>query len=190
MKDIKSTLTRIDEEITGHEQMIARSQVEIHRLQTTRRTLMAIAESDIQHAEAMRQDDRKVIAGEHAKPVLIVRKAGSGELEERAVKAKANGHAKPEKRHARGGNRKPGAPSISGAFKERICKMLSEPGTEPMTSLEIGDYLGLPRAEKNRKDMSNALYSLRVKGVLLRNDDFGYSINPKWRGEVPGVVQP
>jgi len=183
-------LRRIDEEITGHEQLIARSQVELHRLHTTRRTLMNIAEHDVAVAEAAKHERQGVIAGAHAKPVLIVRKAGSAELEERAAKAKANGHdgelnkagnrrgktrdyeAERKRRNLRvkaGKN-----PSVSGELRERILKALD--GAEPMVSIEIGDYLGLPRGDVPRKGMSNALYQLRIGGAVIRDDDKRYSL--------------
>src|SRR5207249_2226922 len=98
--DIQSTLRRLDEEIVGHKQQIARSQVEIARLQDTRMVLMRLAEDDIAHAEAERAERAGMIAGEHAKPVLIVRKTTEEPKEQpkgKTVHARANGATKTAK---------------------------------------------------------------------------------------------
>jgi hypothetical protein len=65
-------------------------------------------------------------------------------------------------------------PSESGDYRKKILQTLSP--AEEMTSREIGDYLGLPREEVARKAMSNALYQLRVKGDLLRDEQNRYKL--------------
>lgn len=184
MKDIQATLRRLDEEIVGHRQQIARHQVEIARLQDTRVLLMGLAEDDIAHAEAAKANRVSALAtaGEHAKPVLIVRKTGSGdedgtESQRRktggtTLHASVNGHAtkseKPKKK------RKPSAGSESGEMRAKIMKIMD--ADTPMTSREIGDFLGLPRDETARKPMSNALYQLKVKGALIRDAENRYVV--------------
>jgi hypothetical protein len=177
MKDVQATLRRLDEEIVGHKQNIARHQVEIARLQDTRAVLMRLAEDDIAHAEAAKAERVGVLPGEHAKPQLIVRKIGSGDEEGSAsqaakrygktIHARANGSAtaeKPKKRRKR-------EASESGEMRAKIMKIMD---TTPMSSREIGDFLGLPRDEKARKSMSNALYQLKVKGELIRDAEHRY----------------
>jgi hypothetical protein len=176
MKDVQATLRRLDEEIVGHKQQIARHQVEIARLQDTRMVLMHLVESDQEAAEAARREERvNLINGQHAKPVLIVRKTGSDEKpkKERDYKAEyANRTVK---------SRKPQKGSVSGEFRNRIMKLM-DGEAEAMTSLEIGDHLGLPRNEEARKGMSNALYQLRVKGQLTRDGENRYLRAPLANG--------
>lgn len=180
MKDIQATLRRLDEEIVGRKQQIAMHQVEIARLQDTRSLLMQLAEDDIAQAEAARAERAAMLPGEHAKPVLIVRKTGTGDEEGSAsqaakygktVHARTNGTAtkteKPKK------PRKVKA-SASGQMRERIMSVM-DPET-PMSSREIGDFLGLPRDEEARKAMSNALYQLKVKGQLIRDGENRYAV--------------
>lgn len=171
MKDVQATLRRLDEEIVGHKQAIARHQVEIARLQDTRTVLMNLAESDIEAAQAHREErGAHITNGQHAKPVLIVRKTGSGdEGPPPTMHAKNGGETKTSK------PRRKLAGSVSGQFRERILKAL-EGADEPMASLEIGDYLGVPRGDEPRKPMSNALYQLRVKGEIVRDAQNRYSL--------------
>lgn len=181
MKDVNATLRRIDEEIVGHKQRIAMSQVEIARLQDTRQVLQRLVEDDQQAASDAKLQRAGTIAGEHAKPVLIVRKTGTGDEEGTASKARKNGTAvtmhakveKPSKRRGLANGWRRGMHSESGDYREKILKTL-DPET-PMTSREIGDYLGLARNEEARKAMSNALYQLRVKGLIMRDDQNRYS---------------
>jgi hypothetical protein len=183
MKDVSATLRRIDEEITGHKQRIAYSQVEIMRLQDTRQVLARLVEDD-QHAEQQAKLERLgVVGGEHAKPVLIVRQTGTGGEDGAASKAVKNGTAVPAKTKrdytidsAKYGRRS-GKPSESASYRKKVLETLAPDGV--MTSREIGDYLGLPRNEADRKAMSNALYQLRVNGDLVRDDQNRYSLSRK-----------
>lgn len=191
MKDFQATIRRLDEEIQGRKQKIAMHQVEIARLQDTRNVLMGIAESDIAHADAARAERVAAIGmeGAHAKPQLIVRKIGSGEegAPSKTIHAHANGSMRSERlekaaaqrlKKAAGkaaGSSKPGRrskASASGQMRERIMAVM-DPDT-PMSSREIGDFLGLPRDEDARKAMSNALYQLKVKGALVRDAEHRY----------------
>jgi hypothetical protein len=182
MKDIAATIRRLDEEIVGHHQQIARHRVEIMQLQDTRKVLMGLAEDDIAHAESSRAERANVIAGEHSRPQLIVRKVGTGDEEGSASKERKNGtvtmHAATEKQPTkrgpknRNGGWKKGQPSVSGEFRAKILATLDD--QTPMSSKEIGDYLGLSRDEEARKGMSNALYQLRVKGLLKHLPDKRY----------------
>lgn len=171
MKDVQATLRRIDEEIVGHKQQIAMHQVELVRLQDTRNVLMGLAEADIAHAEASKAEraEARLTAGEHAKPVLIVRKVGSGEDgPPKTIHARANGETKVDKPKKR---RRQKA-SASGDMRAKIMEVVDS--ETPMSSREIGDHLGLPRNETARKAMSNALYQLKVKGDLVRDGEHRY----------------
>ena len=171
MKDVAGTLKRIDEEIVGHKQAIARHQIEIVRLQDTRSVLMHLVEDDIAAAEASRSQERHaILAGQGSKPMIVVRKVTEDESPppSKTMHAKNGSAVKTGKPR---GKRVPGK-SESGDYREKILGLVD---TEtPMSSQEIGDHLGLPRNETARKAMSNALYQLRVKGQLLRGEDRRY----------------
>lgn len=184
MKDVSATVRRLDEEIVSHHQAIARHRVEIMQLQETRKVLMGLAEDDQHAAEAGRADARQALLAEHSKPVIVVRKTGTGDEQGTASKAAKNGtttmHLKAEQSKskrdykvdsAKYGRRK-GKASVSGDYRNKILSVVD--AETPMSSQEIGDHLGLPRDEKSRKGMSNALYQLKVKGLLLRGADHRY----------------
>lgn len=188
MKDVQATLRRIDEEITGHHQQIARHRVEIARLQETRLVLMGIAEGDMAAAERASQERVHTINGAHARPVLIVRKEGSGEAEaERHAKVlerkkryrdqakarrdeikRAAEQASPAIKKGPKTGKTPRA-SASGLWRPKVLETLRGE-SEGMSRLELGDFFGLPRGEKARKALSNALYTLTNNGRLARDD--------------------
>lgn len=167
MKDINATLRRLDEEIVGHKQRIAFSQVEIARLQDTRLVLMRLVEDDQHAAETAVTERAGLINGAHAHPQLIVRKTGSGEPA-KAEKAKRDYKVDSAKYGRRN------KPSVSGGFRDRIVALLRE--APPLASSEIGDRLGLPRGDEVRKPMSNALYQLRIRGRVERDPEHRYSL--------------
>jgi len=153
MTDSTKILRRLDEEIVYCNQQIAALQVRIANAQNTRRFIMGLEEDD-QAAEAMRREGNAALNGtSYARPMLIVRKAGSGD--------------EPKEKKTRKG--RAGTVSASGEMRERIIKLLASPDTPPMTPAEIGNHLGLPRGESNRKVMNNALYQLRIAGKVTRN---------------------
>lgn len=160
MKDIHHTLTRIDREITERRQQIAYQQVEIARLEDTRRVLMGLAEADMARPES---EPTAQINGANARPVLIVRRTGTGDEEGTASHAAKTGQ-KPKK---------PG--SEMSRIRKRILALLTD-APEPMTSREIGDHLGIARGETHRKAMNNALYQLRVTKILSRDPEKRYSL--------------
>lgn len=88
MKDVAATLKRIDDEIVQRRQNIAYHQVEIARLEDTRRVLMGLAEEDIERAEQARNPER--IAAQPVVQSITVRKIGGGE--EEGPPPKTNGH--------------------------------------------------------------------------------------------------
>lgn len=139
MKDITATLRRIDEELTATRQQIAALQVSIVRLEDTRRVLMGLAEAD-QAAEAHRGD--ALLPGSSARPQLIVRPTGT-----------INGKKVRRKRSR-------------SEMRDRILILLKH--GKPMTTAEIGDALDLPKGEAYRKPMSNALYNMRITGMVDR----------------------
>lgn len=161
----QQTLRRIDEEITFNRQQIARLQVDIVRLEDTRRVLMGLEEADAQAAAHRKADRENLIAGSAGKPVLIVRPTTD---------------EKPKKSR-RGGARKRGSESVSGKMRERILAMM-KPGGEPMTSSEIGTALGIPKGDEPRKPLNNALYTLRVSGSLKRDEAHRYYVPPSPNG--------
>lgn len=189
MKDVQATLRRIDEEITGHHQQIARHRVEIARLQETRLVLMGIAEGDMAAAERASQQRVHTINGAHARPVLIVRKEGSGEAEaERHAKVlerkkryrdqakarrdeikRAAERASPAIKTGPKPKTKMPRASASGLWRPKVLETLRGE-REGMSRLELGDFFGLPRGEKARKALSNALYTLTNNGRLARDD--------------------
>jgi len=195
MKDVQATLRRIDEEITGHHQQIARHRVEIARLQETRLVLMGIAEGDAAAHERASQERVHTINGAHARPVLIVRKEGSGEAEaerhakelERKKKYRDAKRAAKAKRQEVKAAAEPASPAIkkgpksgpktgrtprasaSALWRPKVLQTLRGEA-EGMTRQQLGDVFGLPRGEKHRKALSNALYTLANHGQL-RHDN-------------------
>ena len=184
MKDVSSMLRRLDEEITGHKQRIAFSQVEIARLQDTRQVLMRLAEDD-QHAEEASKVERlRIINGAHAKPELIVRRTGTGEeAKEEAKPGKkdapddkkaAEKRAKDAERHrlkrlAKGSKPKPSGETTSGQMREAVMRVVD--AETPMNSREIALHLGI---KGNDQLLYNALYQLRKSGLLIRGEDNRY----------------
>lgn len=187
MKDVQATLRRIDEEITGHTQQIARHRVEIARLQETRLVLMNLAEGDIVAAHATREERAGVINGAHAKPMLIVRKVGTGDEEGTASKALKEGRDYSAEYARRGlnkagnkrglktkGNKRDG--SARALYRERVLATLKD--GEAMTGTELGDYFGLPRTSKERKPLQNALYYMQISGLVHRDAGKRFSLSP------------
>lgn len=184
MKDMPTTLRRLDEEIVGHHQNIARSQVAIMRLQDTRKLLMGLAEDDQAALERDKLERAGVIAGAHASPQLIVRKTGTGDhfggedgSASHAAKTGLKVAAKRTTRDYKVDSAKYGRrtmPNQSGLFRAKILKLL-EPDAQ-MTSQQIGDHLGLKRDQDVRKPMSNALYQMLQKGTLARDEDKNYRL--------------
>jgi hypothetical protein len=194
MKDINATLRRLDEEILGHKQRIAFSQVEIARLQDTRQVLMRLVEDD-QRAEQQAKLERVgVLAGAHAKPELIVRMTGTGGEDGSASAAAKNGTTmhlqhegdrKVEERRARDAERhrlkrlakaslkgtkpKPSGDNASSQMREAVLRVVDD--QTPMNSREIANHLGI---RGNDQLLYNALYQLRKAGVLLRGEDSRY----------------
>lgn len=155
----QTTLKRIDDEITERRQRIAAWQVEIARLEDTRRVLMGLAEAD-QMAHAARHEPTPSVLGNgsHGKPMLIVRRTT-----EDAPPAKA------QKKQ-----RKTRDMSARATWRSKVKALLAEPGAEPMTAGELGNYFGLPIG-KGRKDLQNALYYLKKEGDLHVDDAGRYS---------------
>lgn len=178
MKDIQTMLRRLDEEITGSRQEIARQQVNIARLEDTRRVLMGLAEAD-QEAQAHRAADRQhVIPGSHARPVLVVRKTGTGEAMEDVsplgVVASGKRKGLPRLRPGvKGRKHKVPGGTLMSDLRERVLRVV-EPGEEPMSPKDIGNNIGLSTKEEDRKPLWNTLYQMRVKGMLERDSEGRY----------------
>lgn len=185
---VAQTLRRIDDEITICRQEIARQQVNIARLEDTRRVLMSLEEAD-QEATGMRKAERLgVVAGSAGRPMLVVRKVTEdAPPEDHATQLDApkgivtSGPRKglPRLRSGREGG-KAKAKVVVGRknsgqslIRDRILEVLL-PGDEPMASSDLANYLGIPKSDEARKPMQNALYNLRVTGVLQRDDQRRY----------------
>lgn len=184
MKDLLPTLRRIDEEIIGHNQNIARSRVEIARLQETRLVLAGIAESDTMEAQLAKEESQRTIAGSHGRPVLIVRKMGTDETmveglnkagnkrgmnnPPKRAKGDGNGRRKHRKSDKTGGER--------GEFGRKVLEMLK--GSEPLASADIANYLGIKADTGSRQPVYNALYLLQQQGKIVRNAERRYSLAP------------
>ena len=87
----QATIRRLDEEITGRRQQIAALQVEIARLEDSRRVFMSLMEAD-QHATETRAQRAEgpppgLSNGSHGKPMLIVRKTTQDEPQAAQEKA-------------------------------------------------------------------------------------------------------
>lgn len=191
MKDVVGTLKRIDDEIIQRRQNIAYHQVEIARLEDTRKVLMSLAEDDQERAEQARNPER--LSGP-IEQTITVRKIGGGE---EGPPPKANGgHAPVNKSgNKRGMNNPPGQkiaakPKLTrrkdedfpleerlGHMKERVLTVLKSYGT-PMDTNDIRKALGLQKEHhKSRKVkvLYNALYHLRTSGEVIR-DEHDYTV--------------
>jgi hypothetical protein len=192
--NVDAMLRRIDEEITGHRQEIAGRQVAIARLEDSRKVLMGLAEGDMIKAEmakAERVGAPAQING-HAQPMLIVRRVGSGD-EGPPPKAKKprNYERERELAKARLGGREAGteppaktrkkreytsATAYGGgeALRAKVAALVAKTG--PIKSAEIGNRLGMPTGLDNRQPLANALYELKRRGVLQRDESKLYSL--------------
>lgn len=194
MKDVVGMLRRIDEEITGHNQRIALSRLEIMRLQETRLTLMGLAEQD-EAAKAFAAGQPSLLAGSSAKPVLIVRKtsedaptpaadrkkARDAEAYQRR-KAKAKAAKEEGKRTGRGGHPRRTDEWAAPALRERVTKLLSDDVEEGMTATEIGNFFDMPTGDKARKPLQNCLWHMtNTRGLLKKDAEGRYTLaaNPQ-----------
>lgn len=169
MKGLNDTLRRIDQEIDHRRQQIAIQQVEIVRLEDSRKTLMRLADDDIAAAQMAREQQQSLGRSSSAKPLLIVRQTTEDEAPLGIV---ASGKRKglPRMRRASGGQKMArGGGSSSGKMRDLILAAI-KPGDEPINSTALGDQLGLAEGQEARKPMQNALYVLRTTGKLLRDD--------------------
>lgn len=159
----QATLRRLDGEITQRRQQIAALQVEIARLEDTRRVLMSLDEADQMAAHSRHEPPPSTLMnGSHAKPVLIVRKT----TEDSPPAEKGPTGRKKE--------RKPRNMSARAGWREKVKALLDEADAEPMTASELGNYFGIPIG-KARKDLQNALYYLQKSNDVHRDDEGRYS---------------
>jgi uncharacterized protein (DUF433 family) len=178
MKDIHATLRRLDEEITFHNQQIAGHRVEIARAQEARLVLMRIAEADMAMEQMARQERVGVIDGAHARPELIVRRDTSGEDEEEAKAAlrekwRQASQARRDKKNGSNANANTNTKSVTANVRDRVRDLLKDK-PEGMTQDQIADFFGLLRDNKTRKPLANALYQMRHKGEIRRDEDYHY----------------
>jgi hypothetical protein len=165
MKDVQATLKRIDDQIVTHKQNIARSQVEIMRLQETRIVLMGLAEEDQAAAGYAREERQGVVSGSHAKPMLIVRKTGNG------LNSSGN---------RRGMNDKSKNPIDKDSTKAKVTALLQSTPTAELSVGAIIDRLGIgPLRGKARQPIYQALWELkRDRIVYSPNGSGSYQIAP------------
>jgi hypothetical protein len=146
-------LRRIETQIGANHQEIARLQIDNARLEMARQVLIGLDRKD--DATDHLAGAGKMIA--NGKPAfLTVRKAADG-------------------RRSQKGKRRPG--SALNLMRGRVTDALKRAG-HSMTSLQIGDALGLDRNEASRKSMSNALYQLKKDGELVRDEVGRYGLAP------------
>jgi len=192
--NVDAMLRRIDDEITAHRQEIAGRQVAIARLEDSRRVLMGLAEGDQIKAEMARAERTGAPAqiNGHAQPMLIVRRVGSGdegpppaepkkkkprnyERERELAKARLGGTEPPAK--SRAGKRQYASAKEYGggaALRDKVAALVAKTG--PIKSKEIGNRLGIPTGPDERQPLANALYELKRRGVLQRDESNLYSV--------------
>jgi hypothetical protein len=144
----QATLRRLDEEITWCNQQIAALHVQIANAQIARRTIMGIEEADQAAAEARKAAHTNLIPGGSGRPMITVRKIREEE----------------PKRGKKGKRRE----SDLGKMRNRILAIL-QPGDEPIASADLATHLGLPLGEVHRKPLQNALYHMRLTGMVRRD---------------------
>lgn len=183
MKVDQSILRRLDQELIGHQQQIAMHQVEIARLQDTRRLLMGLVEDD-QAAADRAKAGPELLPGSHAKPMLIVRKVGSGEADQSdnlGIVASGRRKGLPRLRKGRSGVKmKPKGQRPLTRLKSRVLDAV-EPGGKAISPRDLGDQLGLSRDDADRKPLWNTLYQMRQKG-LIKRDQIGQYYRPATNG--------
>jgi hypothetical protein len=172
MKGFNDTLRRIDQEIDQRRREIAVHQVEIVRLEDSRKVLMRLADDDIAAAQMQRGEQQSLGHSSHAKPMLIVRQTTEDEAP-LGIVASGKRKGMPRMRRARGGQKMARGGSSSGKMRDLILDAI-KPGDQPITSSTLGDQLGLAEGQEARKPMQNALYVLRTTGKLLRDDQLRY----------------
>lgn len=183
MSDTTKILRRLDEEIIYCNQQIAALQVRIVTAQNSRRFIMGLEEDD-QAAQAMRREANAALNGRaFDKPMLIVRKANSGddpnfrgdiyEAQPPPLGIVASGKRKglPRVRQPRAGTKT--YPKKAKELRERVLNVVT-PGEEPMSPKEIGNNIGLSVKEEDRKPLWNVLYNMKAKGLIQRNEKGDY----------------
>jgi hypothetical protein len=186
IKDPQGTLRRIDDQIMQHNQNIARSRLEIARLQETRIVIMGLVEEDIFVAQQAKEERAGIANGAHAVPKLIVRPTGYDEVfGEHVTGGDEQGHAAPAEGMNKAGNlrgmkqpRKSRRPSEElprdeqlEPMRERVLTAIKTHGA--MDTHDVRKALGLANEHhKSRKVkvLYNAIYSLRTQGKLTRDD--------------------
>lgn len=165
MKDIASTLRRIDQEIDTQRKEILVRQALITQLEDSRKLFMGMVEADLTATQAPRQ--QQLAAGSMAKPVLIMRPMTEEPDAPKGIVASGKRKGLPRLRAPRGGTKvdRKALP----AMRKRILEFI-QPGDEPIASSELANNMGLPMGEVARKGMHNALFNMRTKGLLLRDD--------------------
>lgn len=161
--EIQRMLKRLDEEITGHRQQIAMHQVEIARLEDSRRVFMSLAEADQHRTNGHAQDTTPTLAnGSHAKPVLIVRKTTQD--------TPPPAEPAPRKKGKRDNSKR-------AAWRAKIIEYFKDPQAEPAKVGEIANYFGVTGGwkAKEHKDLANALFYLAQAGTLHKDSEGRYS---------------
>lgn len=174
-------LKKLDAEIVRLRQEIAIRQVEIQRCEDARLTIMGLESREENDVAAGLLNGTPV-----DRPALIVRQAGTGGEDGSASQAAKLGLNRSGNKRGLNQKRYLGE---STRFRGRIRELLHD-APEPMASREIGNHLGLPAGEKARKAMSNALYQMRMHGMVHRDpDDKRYSLVPPQQrlGGQPGT---
>jgi hypothetical protein len=154
MTAVQQHLRRIDQEITGLRQQIARCQVEIARLEDARLVLVALAERDQLGASA---EEPPLLSGNQG-PLLVVRKAHSGDGEEGAKKRTAWNKGM---KGSTGGKRSPEA----GATRDKIMELFRH--RRVLDPIEvIGALLGDNATKRQKHQIYNSLLALKKQGKL------------------------
>lgn len=184
MKDVVGTLKRIDDEIIQRRQNIAYHQVEIARLEDTRKVLMSLAEDDEERAEAARHPERVEV-----QPVvqsITVRKIVPGDP---PPKTNGNGAHLNKSGDMRGMNnpRKKLRAKASEIpqderqeyLRERVLNVLKSYG-HGMDTADIRKALGMQgewHKSRKVKALYNALSYLRRQGKVVQNpEDYTLSL--------------
>jgi hypothetical protein len=150
-------LRRIDQEITGHRQQIARLQVEIARLEDARLVISALAERDQMGPGIV---EPPLLAGSQG-PLLVVRKAHSGVEEGPAPKQKHKRETIAPRSHK--GVKRSDAVAQGKAFRAAIMELFRHQPV--MTPRDVMDRLGL-HDKRNMGRVYNGLLKLKNEGLL------------------------
>lgn len=185
MKDLGATLKYLDHQIDTKRQQIAVLTLQVAEIENSRKTILALVDDDQTREEE--QQAIRMNGVSHAKPLLIVRKEGAGEIQPGSVS-----EAEPPKKKKRK------SPKYVGdweRYSERRSPLRHKLWTwfqaHPDQQITSGSLVGELGLQAEAQQVINALLAMRSNGDLVKDDEGRYSLKGKKKTGVPqGTVIP